>query len=233
MSGRRGPAPLPTRGHAGLLPLRALSRGGSRRWLGRAGSSPWPPSAPLAPLTGSSRLKTLESCAGAPLCCPPASQKHHPILQRTVAAAPTLLSPCSTDSPQQEVLQLFDVDFDFPRGRLRLFAPGEGIAAAAAAGLVEVRRLSRPAQSPYQPPLRCTSIGRPGWGSHCNRTAGLPSSNQGQQVPAWAGAALRAWQQAAQVVRPRCTPPTPHAPILSRPQKVFPPLLIGARRGAE
>ena len=38
----------------------------------------------------------------------------------------------------QELLQLFDLDLDFPAGRLRLFSPGEGLAAAAAAGLAEV-----------------------------------------------------------------------------------------------
>lgn len=37
-----------------------------------------------------------------------------------------------------ELLELWDVDFDFPAQRLRLFRPGEGAAAAAAAGLVEV-----------------------------------------------------------------------------------------------
>lgn len=36
----------------------------------------------------------------------------------------------------QELLQNFDVDFDFPASRIRLFRPGEGAAAAEAAGLV-------------------------------------------------------------------------------------------------
>lgn len=35
----------------------------------------------------------------------------------------------------QELLQLFDVDFDFPAGRIRFFRPGEGVAVAEAAGL--------------------------------------------------------------------------------------------------
>lgn len=38
----------------------------------------------------------------------------------------------------QELLQQFDLDLDFPAGRLRLYRPGDGMAAAAAAGLVEV-----------------------------------------------------------------------------------------------
>lgn len=37
-----------------------------------------------------------------------------------------------------EMLSLFDADFDFPAGRLRLYRPGEGAAVAEAAGLVEV-----------------------------------------------------------------------------------------------
>ena len=37
-----------------------------------------------------------------------------------------------------ELLALFDADFDWPAGRLRLYRPGEGAAAARAAGLVEV-----------------------------------------------------------------------------------------------
>lgn len=37
-----------------------------------------------------------------------------------------------------ELLQLFDVDFDFPAGRIRFFRPGEGVAVAEAAGLVDV-----------------------------------------------------------------------------------------------
>ncbi|KAI8474268.1 MAG: hypothetical protein J3K34DRAFT_408000 [Monoraphidium minutum] len=37
-----------------------------------------------------------------------------------------------------EMLSLFDADFDFPAGRLRLYRPGEGAAAAAEAGLIEV-----------------------------------------------------------------------------------------------
>lgn len=35
----------------------------------------------------------------------------------------------------QELLQLFDVDFDFPAGRIRFFRPGEGVAVAEAAGV--------------------------------------------------------------------------------------------------
>ncbi|KAL4421485.1 hypothetical protein ABPG75_010776 [Micractinium tetrahymenae] len=38
----------------------------------------------------------------------------------------------------QELLSLFDLDLDFRAGRLRLYRPGDGVAAAAAAGLVEV-----------------------------------------------------------------------------------------------
>jgi hypothetical protein len=37
-----------------------------------------------------------------------------------------------------EMLSLFDADFDFPAGRLRLYKPGEGVAVAQAAGLVEI-----------------------------------------------------------------------------------------------
>eukprot|EP00887_Chlorella_sp_A99_P000088 scaffold16.g88.t1 len=37
-----------------------------------------------------------------------------------------------------ELLKLFDTDFDFPAGRIRLYRPGEGLAAAQVAGLVEV-----------------------------------------------------------------------------------------------
>lgn len=37
-----------------------------------------------------------------------------------------------------EMLGLFDADFDWPKGRLRLYRPGEGAEAARAAGLVEV-----------------------------------------------------------------------------------------------
>lgn len=33
---------------------------------------------------------------------------------------------------------MFDVDFDFPAKRIRLYRPGEGVAAATAAGLVDV-----------------------------------------------------------------------------------------------
>jgi hypothetical protein len=42
-----------------------------------------------------------------------------------------------------ELLQQFDVDFDFPAGRIRFFNPGEGVAMAGAAGL-----FPRPAVSP-------------------------------------------------------------------------------------
>lgn len=37
-----------------------------------------------------------------------------------------------------ELLEMFDVDFDFPEGRLRFFKPGDGASVAAGAGLVEV-----------------------------------------------------------------------------------------------
>lgn len=37
-----------------------------------------------------------------------------------------------------ELLSLFDADFDWPAGRLRLYKPGEGAAVAQEAGLIEV-----------------------------------------------------------------------------------------------
>ena len=40
--------------------------------------------------------------------------------------------------PLQELLENFDVDFDFPKQRIRFFRPGEGIGEAAAAGLVDI-----------------------------------------------------------------------------------------------
>lgn len=45
---------------------------------------------------------------------------------------------CRKTATPQDVLALFDVDFDFPAGRLRLYRPGEGTAAAFAAGLAGV-----------------------------------------------------------------------------------------------
>jgi hypothetical protein len=37
-----------------------------------------------------------------------------------------------------EMLSLFDVDFDWPAGRLRLYKPGEGAAVAEEAGLTPI-----------------------------------------------------------------------------------------------
>jgi hypothetical protein len=47
-----------------------------------------------------------------------------------------------------EMLSLFDVDFDWPAGRLRLFKPGEGAAVAEEAGLVPIPAAGAAAAGP-------------------------------------------------------------------------------------